>query len=117
VSVAAILQAMVIAGVLFTFAALVGTISYRITPDAFEVLTLGRVARRIPLADIVEVHRRGALLHENWSGPRFWNAVTITRRRGVIRNIVISPDDPEGFVDRLVASVRQSTGRPLTHSC
>jgi len=65
----AILQAMMIAGVLFIFAALVGTIQYRITPDAVEVLTLGRVARRIPLADIIEVHRRGALLHENWSGP------------------------------------------------
>jgi hypothetical protein len=113
----AILQAMLIAGVLFTFAALVGTIHYRITPDAVEVLTLGRVARRIPLADIVEVHRRGALLHENWSGPRFWNAVTIRRRRGLIRNIVISPDDPDCFIDRLAATVRQSTGRPLTDSC
>jgi hypothetical protein len=113
----AILQAMLIAGVLFTFAALVGTIHYRITPDAVEVLTLGRVARRIPLTDIVEVHRRGALLHENWSGPRFWNAVTIRRRRGLIRNIVISPDDPDCFIDRLVATVRQSTGRPLTDSC
>ena len=108
----AVLQAMLIAGVLFTFAALVGTIQYRITPDAVEVLTLGRVARRILLADIIEVHRRGALLHENWSGLRFWNAVTIRRRRGVLRNIVISPDDPERFIDRLVATVRQSTGRP-----
>lgn len=114
---AAILQAMLIGGFLFTFAALVGTIHYRITPDAVEILTLGRVARRIPLADIVEIHRRGALLHENWSGPRFWNAVTIRRRRGMIRNIVISPDDPELFMGRLVATVRQSTGRPLTHSC
>lgn len=113
----AILQAMLIAGVLFTFVALIGTIHYRITPDAIEILTLGRVARRIPLADIVEVHRRGALLHENWSGPRFWNAVTIRRRRGLIRNIVISPDDPDCFMERLVATVRQSTGRPFTNPC
>jgi len=108
----AVLLAMLMAGVLFTFAALVGTVNYRITPDALEVFALGRVARRIPFADIIEVHRRGALLHENWSGLRFWNAVTIRRRKGVLRNIVISPDDPEHFVDRLVATVRQSTARP-----
>lgn len=105
---------MLIAGALFTFAALIGTIRYRITPDAIEILTLGKVARRIPLTDIVDVHRRGALLHENWSGPRFWNAITIRRRRGLIRNIVISPDDPDRFMERLVDTVRQSTGRPFT---
>lgn len=108
----AVLQAMLLAGLFFTFAALVGTIHYRITPDALEVLTLGRVARRIPLADIIEVHRRGALLHENWSGVQFWNAVTIRRRRGVLRNVIISPDDPERFINRLVATLRQSAARP-----
>ena len=105
-----IILTLLISALLFTFLALLGTICYRITPEALEVRTLGMVARRIPLRDIEEVHRRGALLHENWSGPRFWNAVTIRRRKGLLRSIVISPNDPERFMERLVRSIRQIGG-------
>jgi len=96
-----LVKILLIAAVLFTFVAATSTIRYRITGDAVEVLVLGMVARRVRLEDIEEVHRRGALLHENWSGPRFWNAVTIRRRHGLLRNFVISPDDPDRFVMRL----------------
>jgi len=101
-----IVQAMLIAGILLVFLTLVGTIAYRITPEALEVLILGKVARRIRLDDIEEVHRRGALLHENWSGPRFWNAVIVRRRTGLVRNVLISPPDPDDFVNRLAGSIR-----------
>lgn len=102
-----ILQAMLITAILFTFVSLVGTIHYRITAEALEIYTLGMVARRIPLLDIEEVHRRGALLHENWSGPRFWNAVTIRRRHGFLKSVVISPDDPDRFAEQLAELVRR----------
>ena len=102
-----ILQAMLITAILFTFISLVGTINYRITAEALEIYTLGLVARRIPLLEIEEVHRRGALLHENWSGPRFWNAVTIRRSRGFLKSLVISPDHPDQFALRLAESVRR----------
>ena len=105
-----ILEAMLAAAVLFTFVSLVGTMHYRITEAALEILTLGMVARRIPLHEIEEVHRRGAFLHENWSGPRFWNAVTIRRKRGVMKNIVISPDDPDRFAVRLNDAIRRVEG-------
>ena len=105
-----ILQAMIIAAILFTFVILVATIHYRITEEALEVMILGKVARRIPLRDIEEVHRRGALLHENWSTFRFWNAIIIRRRRGILKNIVISPDDPDRFAERLIESVRRHGG-------
>ena len=96
-----LVKAMLIAAVVLLFLAAAGTIAYRITERALEVLILGRVIRRIDLADIEEVHRRGALIHENWSSLKFWNSVTVRRRSGWFRNFVISPDDPDQFVVRL----------------
>ena len=93
-----IAQAMAVTGVTVLFFAAVGSIRYRITADAIEVLLLTWVVRRIPIDSIEEVHRRGALLHESWSGPRFWNAVTLRRRTGVLRSVILTPDDPERFV-------------------
>ena len=105
-----IIKAMLIAAVLLIFLAAAGTIAYRITGMALEVLILGRVVRRIPLADIEEVHRRGALIHENWSSLKFWNSITVRRRSGWLRNFVISPDDPDHFVVRLQEAVARCTG-------
>jgi hypothetical protein len=102
-----IVKAMLVSAVVLAFLATVGTIAYRIAPTALEVLILGRVIRRLPLADIEEVHRRGALIHENWSSLKFWNSVTIRRRSGLLRHFVISPDDPDDFVARLQEAVRQ----------
>jgi hypothetical protein len=105
-----IIKAMLIAAVLLTFLAAAGTIAYRITEKALEVLILGWVIRRIPLADIEEVHRRGALIHENWSSLKFWNSVTVRRRSGWFRNFVISPDDPDRFVVRLQGAMSHTGG-------
>src|SRR5881397_3558187 len=105
-----ILKALLVAAVVLMFLTTVGTITYRITDTALEVRILGRVIRRILLADIEEVHRRGALVHENWSSLKFWNSVTIRRRSGLLRNFVISPDDPDGFVEQLQEKLRQYVG-------
>jgi len=93
-----IVEAMAIGAVCLVVLAAIGTIRYRVTEAAIEVAMLWMVVRRISLADIEEVHRRGAFPHESWSGPCFWNAVTIRRRRGLLRNIIITPDDPDRFV-------------------
>src|SRR5207247_11248018 len=61
-------------------------------------------------ADIEEVHRRGALVHENWSSLKFWNSVTIRRRSALLRNFMISPDDPDRFAARLQEAARRSVG-------
>ncbi|HXU13266.1 MAG TPA: hypothetical protein VN898_15025 [Candidatus Binatia bacterium] len=108
-----LVKAMLIAAVVLLFLAAAGTIAYRITERALEVLILGRVIRRIDLADIEEVHRRGALIHENWSSLKFWNSVTVRRRSGWFRNFVISPDDPDRFVARLQDALSR-WGGPLT---
>jgi len=103
-----IVKTLLVTGVVLTFFLTVGTISYRITGTSLQVCILGGVVRRIHLADIEEVHRRGALIHENWSSLKFWNSVTIRRRSGLFRNFVISPDDPDAFVVRLQDAVRRS---------
>lgn len=97
----ALVQAMAIAAIVVLFCAAVGSIRYRVTGDAVEVDLLGRRVRRIALDDIEEVSRRGAFIHENWSGPRFWNAVTLRRRHGLVRHVIITPDDPDLFVESL----------------
>jgi hypothetical protein len=102
-----IIKALLIAAVVLAFLATVGTIAYRITDTALEVRILGRVIRHVLLADIEEVHRRGALIHENWSSLKIWNSVTIRRRSGLLRNFVISPDDPDGFVASLQDALRR----------
>ncbi len=105
-----IIKALLVTAVVLVFLTTVGTISYRITDTALEVRILGRIIRRVLLADIEEVHRRGALLHENWSSLKFWNSVTIRRRSGLLKNFVISPDDPDGFMARLQDAVRRCAG-------
>jgi hypothetical protein len=116
VSTLTLVKVLLIGAVAFLFLAAAGTIRYRITDAAIEVLILGRVARRVFLSDIEEVHRRGALLHESWSGLKFWNAVTIRRRSGLLRNFVISPQDPDAFAARLEAAVRRAAGRGITQA-
>jgi len=105
-----IIKALLVAAVVLMFLTTVGTITYRITDTALEVRILGRVIRRVLLADIEEVHRRGALVHENWSSLKFWNSVTIRRRSGLLRNFMISPDDPDRFAARLQEAARRSVG-------
>ena len=109
-SVLVIVKTLLVTAVVLLFLATVGTIAYRITDTAVEVRILGRTMRRVRLDDIEEVHRRGAFLHENWSSLKFWNSVTIRRRTGVVRNVVISPDDPDRFAARLQEAVRRSSG-------
>ena len=102
-----LIKTLLIAGVILLFLASVGTIAYRITDSSLDVRILGWAIRRVRLSDIEEVHRRGALIHENWSSLKFWNSVTIRRRTGLLRNFVISPDDPDRFVERLEEAVRR----------
>jgi len=102
-----IFKTLLVTAVVLMFLLTAGTISYRITDAALEVRILGRAMRRVRLADIEDVHRRGALVHENWSSLKFWNSVTIRRRSGLFRNFVITPDDPDGFVARLQEAVRR----------
>src|SRR5262245_58610771 len=107
---AVLLLAMILTAVLLLGAASIGSITCSLGADAVEVRVLGRVVRRLRLADIESVDRRGALVSESWSGPRFWNAVTLRRRRGLFRNVIVTPDDPDRFVAEVTERLGNGTG-------
>jgi len=107
---AVVVLAMLLTAVLLLGAASIGSIRCALGADAVEVRVLGRVVRRLRLADITSVDRRGAILNESWSGPRFWNAVTLRRRRGLFRNVIVTPDDPDRFVAELNDRLRSGPG-------
>jgi len=102
-----LIKSLLVTAVVLAFLASVGTIGYRITATALEIRMLGWTLRRVRLSDIEEIHRRGALVHENWSSLKLWNSVTIRRRSGWIRNVVITPDEPDDFAARLEEAVRR----------
>jgi hypothetical protein len=107
---ATVVLAMLLTAIVVTGAACIGSIRCSLGPDAVEVRLLGRVVRRLRLDDIESVDRRGAIVNESWSGPRFWNAVTLRRRRGFFRNVIVTPDDPDRFVAELIGRLRGGTG-------
>ena len=79
----------------------VATLRYRITERAVEVILFGRCVRRIRLEDIDYVRRGSALWNEHWTNFKTWNSVTLRRKSGWVRNFVITPGDPGGFIAEL----------------
>lgn len=109
-SVAALVKAMLIAAILFFYFAACGSIRYRITADSLLVEVLGFRTRRFRLDDIEAVHREGAFPHESWGGWRFWNSVTIRRRSGFLRHVIVTPDEPDAFVAELNRALAARAG-------
>ena len=107
-----IVLAMLLTAIAVVGAASVGSIRCALGRDAIEVRIFGRVVRRVRLVDIESVDRRGAIVNESWSGPRFWNAVTLRRRTGLFRNVIVTPDDPDRFVAEVNARLREGSGPP-----
>ena len=89
----------------------VATLRYRITSEAVEVLILGWCARRIRLDDIESVHRGGTFWNEHWTNFKLRNSVTLRRKTGLIRNFVITPDNPDAFIAELAQKLGGGCGR------
>lgn len=114
-SFAALVKAMIIAAILFFYFAACGTLRYRLTADSLVVEILGWKVRRFRLDDIEAVHRDGAFPHESWGGWRFWNSVTLRRRSGWVRHVILTPDDPDLFVaemNRILAARAAGGAQP-----
>lgn len=107
---ATVVLAMLLTAVVVVGAASIGSIRCGLGAESIEVRVFGRVVRRVRLADIESVDRRGAIVNESWSGPRFWNAVTLRRRTGLFRNVIVTPDDPDRFVAEVNARLREGPG-------
>ena len=78
-------------------------IRYQLGEQGVEVLVGRWPMRRIRYDDIESVRCGYTFWNEHWTARLdVWRtAVTIRRRSGIMRNFVITPDDPEAFVSEL----------------
>ncbi len=73
--------------------------SYKVTYDAVEISLWGIPLRRISFSNIQDI-LLGApgWNNENWTVFKLQGLVTIRKKRGLIKNVVIAPDNPQAFV-------------------
>jgi hypothetical protein len=91
-------------------------IDYRISPTHLKIKLLGLTLRRVSLDAIESVSkRRGSGLAEHW-----WNTLKpshrmliIRRKRGLIRNLVITPRNRYTFRTELVRAISRALGKPV----
>ena len=84
----------------FLFVWLVGQVRYHITSRHVKVRLFGICLRRIPIANIASVSKRhsGGLSENWWSTLRpKHRALIIRRKRGLIRNVKITPRNRYAF--------------------
>lgn len=84
------------------------TFRYEFRKDTLDINFLGVRMRSLEYSQIAGVSRgwKMARINQYLSGrfSMLWNeevALTITLKSGAIRNVVITPDDPVGFLERL----------------
>ena len=75
-------------------------IDYRLSPTEVQITLFGLAVRKISYTDIEDVFMGSVGAGENWA-RKFSGYVTIRRKRGTFRSVVITPDRPEDFVARL----------------
>ena len=90
-------------------------IDYTLTDSAVQVHTIGGIRlTEIPLADLESIHHGFQLvgLNEFWLNRLdVWHsAVTLRRRHGFCRNVVITPDQPEQFIATVRSLLRRRQG-------
>ena len=68
-------------------------LDYRITNQHLEVTFFGLPIRRVKLANIVHVSKRHSIWAENWwnTWRPFRRRILVRRRKGLIKNFVITP--------------------------
>ena len=99
-------------------------ISYSLQNSSLEIRLLGVTVRRVPFSDIDHVEiisfaslvplsrsfRPDLFISLKWCGYRE-RVVAIRKRSGLVRQIIVSPEDPEAFASSLrAASGRVSAG-------
>ncbi len=79
---------------------LVTRIRYVVDDDHVRVVFFGQTVRKIALTDIEEVRAGRPFWNEHWENTlwTFGRSVTIRRKSGWIRNVVISPRDRDEFI-------------------
>ncbi len=79
----------------------IATLKFRLGDQALEIIALGVPFRTIPYGDIQSADRGGSLFCEHWASFRLRNRITLRLGQGKRRAIVITPPDPEMFLQDL----------------
>ena len=98
---------------LVIFAA-VFSLRYQVSETEIQIQIFGITLRRISLYDIEEIKTGKALIAENWSaGFLGRDEVTVRRKRGLLRNVNISPPDGAAFIDEVKAKIASLPPEPV----
>jgi hypothetical protein len=82
------------------------SLRYRITETEIQIRILGIPLRKIRLRDIAEIKRGKALLGENWVVPLPGREmVVITKKKGLIKNINITPPHADAFIAEVKSKI------------
>jgi hypothetical protein len=84
---------------------------YRFGAEALEIVVLGVAFRAIPYAAIAGAERGGSLWNEHWVTFHLNRRVTLRLREGNRRLVVITPPDPQAFLEELQACVNRQGAR------
>jgi hypothetical protein len=94
----------------FAFAWAITRIHYHITPRHVRITLFGFVLRRVPLGNIDTVSKRRVDgLAENWwcTFQTSHRLLVIRRKRGLIRNVVITPRNRYAFKSELERAIEK----------
>ncbi len=94
----------------------VSSIRYRITPEELQIIILGIALRKVRLNNIESVQKGrdssfwNIFTGENWANFHMRNVVTIKRKSGLMKNLIITPTDPDKFISTLQQAILQKGG-------
>jgi len=90
------------------------SLRYRITEIEIQIRILGIPLRKVKLRDIAEIKKGKAALGENWAVPLPGREmVVITRKKGLIKNINITPPQADAFIAEVRAKIASLPPEPI----
>jgi len=91
------------------------TIGYRLTPTHLKVTWMGVPVRRVRLDNIRHIGNKPVFWAERWASAPFdqGRLLVIRRKRGLLRNFVVTPERPYELRFSLYQAIKALTGHSL----
>ncbi len=88
---------------------LLSVFRYDISDYGIEIILFGFRIRRIPFTNIEDIF----LGSKSWGGEiwtvfKVWGLVSIKKKNGLLRYVVIAPEDPENFVLKVKRKIQKT---------
>lgn len=96
----------------------VSIFGYRATDQAVEITLLGLPVRKVPFSNIADIaHGSKGTFGEVWVF-KLWHLVTITKKKGGLKYVTISPREPTQFVNEVKERLKKfRQNSPQSSSC